>query len=313
MKNISLALVLVASITCCSNGGPHLSGEWRSKNNTTLIITQENKTYFVKAPSGDFMGKFEDGKLKTGTAIGDIQYFEGKDKLYFAGEEFARKEFLEAEAVRIQADKTSFHGTWKKVPKEGGQMLSDVLIVDLLDDASFEIREKRPFFNSEFRNIKYDNGVISGVYHFEVDNEHNLPFEIKKADENTLVYKDERGSEPFKRLVEKDDFVGRWKGYYLSYGGEIDKATGKYREIEEKSPTFTFAISKEASKYRIIMSSTTSSTPGNLSGKYQNGKITIDGNAKDFYKYQVPTLEVSSNGNLMYRDGAAEVRLKRAQ
>ncbi|HYK05167.1 MAG TPA: hypothetical protein VE974_25685 [Thermoanaerobaculia bacterium] len=206
----------------------------------------------------------------------------------------------------------SFHGTWKKVPKEGGQMLSDILIVDLRDNASFDVREKASFYNAEFRNIKYESGVISGIYYFAVDNEHTLPFEIRKVDQNTLVYKDERGSEPFKRFVEKDDFVGRWKGYYLSYGGEIDKATGEYHEIEEKDPTFTFTISKEASRYRIIKSSTMSSTPDTLSGRVRNGKIAIDGKAKDFYKYQVPTIEVSDNGNLMYRDGGGDVRLKKA-
>jgi len=107
----------------------------------------------------------------------------GKDKLYFAGEEFSRKELLEAEAVRIQADKVSFHGTWKKVPKEGGQTLSDILIADLRDNASFDVSEKTPFYNAEFRNIKYDSGVIGGIYYFEVDNEHSLPFEMRKVDQ----------------------------------------------------------------------------------------------------------------------------------
>jgi hypothetical protein len=312
-KSLLLALIVVASVTSCTNGGPHLSGEWRSKNNTTLIITQEHKTYFVKSPAGDFMGTFEEGKLKLSATSGDIQYSEERDKLYFSGEEFSRKEFLEAEAVRIQANKTSFHGTWKKVPKEGGQMLSDILMIDLLEDGRFSISESRPFFNAEFRDVKYEQGVIAGVYHFEVDNEHNFPFEVRKVDGNTIIYKDERGSEPFKRFVEKDAFTGRWKGYYLSYGGEIDKGTGQYHEIEEKTPTFTFTVAKEASRYKIVMSSTTSSAPSNLSGRFQNGKITVAGNAKDFYKYQVPTLEASANDTLMYRDGGGDVRLKRTQ
>lgn len=305
MKKL-ITVFFFATIISCNNNSQSLSGEWRSDKGTYMTISEENNKYFVKIGGSDYMGKFEEDKIKIESQLGDIQYSREKDRLYFAGEEFARKEFLEAKAKRVQADKISFNSVWKKVPHDGGQYLGDFLVIELSESGRFIITERNSLFDvSEFRSINYENGVISGIYYFAVDNEHTVNFEIKKSDENTLVYKDENSEEKFTRYVETDNFTGKWKGYYLSYGSQ--------GEVEEKEPTFTFTITKEAGKYRVLVESLTSSKPDNYYGSLRGGKIIVDGNAKDFYKYQIPIIELSTNGNLMYKDGGGDIRLKKIQ
>jgi hypothetical protein len=47
-------------------------------------------------------------------------------------------------------------------------------------------------------------------------------------------------------------------------------------------------------------------------GTYKNGKIIADGNARDFYKFSLPTFEVLKNGKLHYDCGAGPFELKKS-
>jgi len=47
-------------------------------------------------------------------------------------------------------------------------------------------------------------------------------------------------------------------------------------------------------------------------GTYKNGKIIAVGNARDFYKFELPTFEVLKNGKLHYGCGAGPFELKKS-
>jgi len=88
-------------------------------------------------------------------------------------------------------------GTWKKVTKKGGQMLTDVLIIETMRDGTLRIREKEVMDNTEFRNVVYRNGAIEGILHMAVDSKWTTPFVIKISGKNTITYSDQRGEESF--------------------------------------------------------------------------------------------------------------------
>jgi hypothetical protein len=92
--------------------------------------------------------------------------------------------------------KTFFAGAWTKVPTNGGQLLSDTLLVELQSDGSFKVREKEVIDNADFQNVTYENGAIKGTFYMAVDAEHRWPFEIKARGPN-IVYSDMRGEESF--------------------------------------------------------------------------------------------------------------------
>lgn len=94
----------------------------------------------------------------------------------------------------LTSKKERFQGVWK-----GGKILTDVLIIGLQDGGTFAIRELPAMDNADFRSVGYENGVIRGTFHIAVDSDVNLPFEIRMKDENTIVYKDERGEDCFSR------------------------------------------------------------------------------------------------------------------
>jgi len=92
-----------------------------------------------------------------------------------------------------------FVGTWKKVPKDGMQMLSDVLVIESAGNGALRVREKEVMDNTEFRKVAYSNGTIKGTLYMAVDSEWTTPFVIKQTGQNTITYKDERGEESFEK------------------------------------------------------------------------------------------------------------------
>jgi hypothetical protein len=287
--------LLVAA--ACTAEDPNLSGEWHSRRGSSLIVSQEGSNYFVKAAGSDYMGRFKEDGIAINSPIGDIKYSREKDKLYWAGEEYTRKEILEAEARRVRADIESFVGVWKKVPHKGGERLAPFISIEASPSGNFTIAEIQSFYSSSaFRNPQYSDGVISGTFSFTIDNDHEDKFEIRKPSQDALSVKiGESEAESFQRYVETDTFTGRWAGYYPN----------------DKEPTFTFSITKTANRYTIDKNHL--GTASKLFARVRDGKLVADGDPSSFYKFQPPTIEVRSNGELWYVDGADDVKLTRVK
>ncbi|MBP6412819.1 MAG: hypothetical protein KA450_05180 [Bacteroidia bacterium] len=72
-------------------------------------------------------------------------------------------------------------------------------------------------------------------------------------------------------------------------------------------------ISLKNGNFRIRSCSGSDATHGiEFWGTYDNGKITAQGNEQDYYKFQLPTFEVLSNGKLHYDCGAGPYDLKKS-
>lgn len=286
-------VVLPLLVACADN--PNLSGEWRSRNGSALIISQEGNKYFVKAGSGDFMGRFKEDGIAIDSPVGDVKYSREKDKLFWAGEEYSRKEKLEADARRIRTEMENFVGLWKKIPHEGGQAVAALIAIDLTPGSDFQIAEIDSFYGSSaFRNPQYNDGAITGTFWFTIDNEHQQRFEIRKTDRGDINVTMGNGEpEAFRRHIETDAFTGNWSGYYPN----------------DKEPTFSFTITKVVNRYKIAK--THLGTSSTLFGALRNGKVVAEGNPSDFYKFQPPTIEMRSDGALWYSDGADDVKLTR--
>jgi hypothetical protein len=92
-----------------------------------------------------------------------------------------------------------FPGVWRKLKTDGGQMLTDVLVIELRDDDTFAVREQEVMGNTEFLNIAYYNGSLRGTFEIAVDSTHRWPFTITSGGPTTITYTDERGSESFQK------------------------------------------------------------------------------------------------------------------
>ncbi len=290
-------LIPLLFAAACTAEGPNLSGEWRSRRGSALIVSQEGSNYFVKAAGGDYLGRFKEDGIAINSPIGDIKYSREKDKLYWAGEEYTRKEILEAEARRVRADIESFVGLWKKVPHEGGETLAPFISIEASPSGNFTIAEIQSFYSaSAFRNPQYNAGVINGTFSFTIDNDHEDKFVIRKPNQDELSVTIGAGdAESFRRYVETDTFTGRWAGYYPS----------------DKEPTFTFSITKTVNRYRIDKNHL--GTASTLFARLRDGKLVAEGDPSSFYKFQPPTIEARSNGELWYVDGADDVKMTRAK
>lgn len=105
-------------------------------------------------------------------------------------------------------------------------------------------------------------------------------------------------------------FIGDWDGYAWSH---TDKGVGGQINNLESNPTAEITVTKEKSKYRVLLKL----QGGNPEGMYAicsyvHGKIVADGDSKEFYKYEIPELVANSDGSLTYKDGSSELRLKKA-
>jgi hypothetical protein len=102
-------------------------------------------------------------------------------------------------APEYHENRDRFPGTWKKVKTDGGQLLTDVLLIELRDDGTFAVREQEVIDNHQFLNVSYDNGVIRGTFEMAVDSTYRSPFSITSTGPQTMTYTDERGSESFQK------------------------------------------------------------------------------------------------------------------
>lgn len=110
------------------------------------------------------------------------------------------------------------------------------------------------------------------------------------------------GTWQYLETTNSSKFIGTWKGDFVeSQNTNTDKSE------------FIFTITQENGKFRIKVLNTANNLTDNGLGTYKDGKITRDGNEKDFYKYQIPTLEFLPNGDLMHSDGGGNIRLKKVQ
>jgi peroxiredoxin len=98
-------------------------------------------------------------------------------------------------------------------------------------------------------------------------------------------------------------FLGEWKGYNLSYGANN-------AEIEEKDPSLLLTVIEEGNKIKIIQKYIANSTLQTNYAKYRNGKIVFKGVGDDYYKFQIPTLEIASNGTAKFSTGEGNYNLK---
>jgi hypothetical protein len=85
-----------------------------------------------------------------------------------------------------------------------------------------------------------------------------------------------------------DNFTGNWKGGHMK-----------------------FTITNEGGRYKVKVTNEgiEGSPTNNLICTFKEGKIFYPGREADYYKYQIPTIELLPNGHLMYRDGADDVEL----
>lgn len=90
-----------------------------------------------------------------------------------------------------------FPGAWKKLKTDSGQVLADVLIIELREDG-FAVLEPEGY--DQFVNVSYDNGTIRGSIEMTGDHStYRTPFSIKSTGANTMSYSDERGSLSFQK------------------------------------------------------------------------------------------------------------------
>ena len=163
----------------------------------SLVIKSEDQTFSRCEDYAQVLSMGEDGTAKGGPmGMITLLYDKTTKEIIVNGVPTSRN--LRASPMYHEI-RERLAGTWTKVPTEGGQMLTDVVIVEQHPDGNFAVREQKARGNSEFRNISYDNGTLRGTFSMVVDSEFRSPFEIKSPDRDTIVYSDERGSETFKR------------------------------------------------------------------------------------------------------------------
>lgn len=190
-------------------------------------------------------------------------------------------------------NKSFFVGTQKKIPSNGGAFLGEYLTIELLNDDNINIKEKKGNHEeSEFRNVRFSDGRISGIYYFVIDNEHTINFVIKRIDEKTIVYKDNNTEEKFTRFAETDPFSGKWTGNRMKF--TITKQNDKY-------------------KIKIVNEGIKGSPTNNLICSLKDGKLIYPGNEQQYYKFQIPTIELLPNGCLNYRDGDGDIELTKVK
>lgn len=290
----NLLLMVMFSLLVACNHTPSISDHWQSDKGANMLISQQEDRYFVQVKGRNYTGLYDNSKnvVDINSPLGSIVYSKEKDKLYYAGEEFARKSHIEAEERMIYANKLSFKGAWKKDITDGNSGAISDIVIGLMASGMFDIIErKNPLVvDSYFHNIKYKDGAISGLYHYAVDIEHDTKFKITKLDNNTIIYTTEFIKQPFKRYIEMDEFTGIWSGQRM-----------------------VFIITKEIKGYRLIITnnSVQGSPTDTLLCKFRHGRILYPGRSKDYYKYEIPTIGTLPNGHLLYSDGTGSFELSK--
>ena len=161
----------------------------------SAVVKSEDQTFRPCETYAQVYSVNTDGTLKGGPMGAVTLLFDkAKDEIIVSGLPTSRNLKRNPSYHSV---KDGLSGTWKKVPKDGGQMLTDILIVELSNDGLFRIREKDVMDNADFRNVVYDNGTIRGTFHMAVDREWTSPFEIRMSGANVMTYKDQRGEESF--------------------------------------------------------------------------------------------------------------------
>jgi hypothetical protein len=118
------------------------------------------------------------------------------------------------------------------------------------------------------------------------------------------------------KVISSDDpakYSGEWQGHWIDYEVRTDNSTGatSYVEVESQGVAFEFSISFENSKCKVVLKNIEANKSSTLWGMIKLGKIQIEGNESDFYKYQLPTVSLLPNDELFYQDGGGNIKLKR--
>jgi hypothetical protein len=119
------------------------------------------------------------------------------------------------------------------------------------------------------------------------------------------------------QVIASDDpaeYAGEWEGHWIDYEIRTDSLTGAQTSVETVNPgvAFEFSISfDENSKCQVVIKNIESTQSSTLRGTIKEGKIQAEGNEADFYKYQLPTVSLLPEDELLYQDGGGDIKLKR--
>jgi hypothetical protein len=106
------------------------------------------------------------------------------------------------------------------------------------------------------------------------------------------------------------DFLGRWQGYWVSYQ--------QNREVEDKTPTFEFEITKlDGDRYdisrRLVGAPPRSTLSAFAVRLTEDGEMVGVGTPEAHYKLTIPTIKIAGPGQLRLSDGEGDIILKRVR
>ena len=205
-----------------------------------------------------------------------------------------------------------FKGRWKIKATEDGQAPTDVLTITASNRGAVQINLINSDFAGEFREVTFNRGMLCGTYVVTVDNEHKSRFQIKSLSPDMFEYRDELRATRFARVP--SPFVGNWISYNTSSKMVLD-ASGNvsgYEQEAETSPSSEYVIALDKGAY-VVKWSYLSEPDRQITwiGNEVNGKLVAEGDAKDFYKFEIPTIKVLADGNLRKDEGTGITILKR--
>lgn len=192
---------------------------------------------------------------------------------------------------KTESMKSSISGKWFRV---GGHNLGKQ--IEFLEDGTFIDGENAGDYRFIDDNRLRIDGPMGQAIVFEVSIDKEGSLNLKGHDDEVLNYVTEKAWE--ERQVA--EYIGTWE--YIAMG--YDRGW-MGMDVEQK-----MAIISQNSKYRII-DGYGGEKPSEFFGTYKDGKIIVDGKADDFYKQQIPTLEILQNGELIYDHGAGPYKLRK--
>lgn len=79
--------------------------------------------------------------------------------------------------------------------------------------------------------------------------------------------------------------VGAWDGYSVDY----------QRVQIDENPSIEVRVARNGSKFKVTITQAYSDTESVFDATFRDGQLVVDGDPKDFYKYQVPVIKVDSS------------------